>query len=45
MLIFFIPDAGCKSTLGPTGLDYGITGLIIEQLSGKSRRRSPDALE
>lgn len=31
--------------LGPTGLDYGITGLIIGQSSGKSRSRAIDALE
>lgn len=31
--------------LGPIGLDYGITGLIIGQSSGKSRSRAIDALE
>lgn len=31
--------------LGPTGLDYGIIGPIIGQLSVKSRRRAIDALE
>ena len=32
-------------TLGPIGLDYWITGLIIGQSSGKSRSRAVDALE
>lgn len=31
--------------LGPIGLDYGITGLIVGQSSGKSRSRATDALE
>lgn len=30
---------------GPIGLDYGITGLIVGQSSGKSRSRDTDALE
>lgn len=29
----------------PIGLDYGITGLIAGQSSGKSRSRATDALE
>lgn len=30
---------------GPIGMDYGITGLIVGQSSGKSRNRAVDALE
>lgn len=30
---------------GPIGLDYGITGQIVGQSSGKSRNRAIDALE
>lgn len=29
----------------PIGLDYGITGLVLGQSSGKSRIRAVDALE